>query len=276
MTLPRLTIITPSLNQAQFLERTMRSVLDQGYPDLEYIVMDGGSTDGSVDILRRYDDRLAYWVSEPDEGQSWAINRGIERATGDVIAYINSDDYYLPGTFAAALPLFEDPSARWVAGASEYWEDGTLDTVLPATQPVGPRAQWLRTSWYVPQASSFWRRDVFDEFGLLREDLHFVFDTEFGLRLALGGVLPRTLDRNLAVRFNHPEAKSANPESFQAEWSKVVRELRLSLTAAERARDRAVRLYWLVFRSYRIWRIRKRLGLLDLRERWFGGRFARR
>src|SRR5207302_8868187 len=91
MTLPRLTVITPSLNQAQYLERALRSVLDQGYPDLEYIVMDGGSTDGSVDILHRYDDRLAYWVSEPDQGQSWAINRAIERSTGDVVAYINSD-----------------------------------------------------------------------------------------------------------------------------------------------------------------------------------------
>ena len=79
MTLPRLTVITPSLNQAKYLERALRSVLDQGYPDLEYIVMDGGSTDGSADILRGYDDRLAHWISEPDEGQSWAINRAIER-----------------------------------------------------------------------------------------------------------------------------------------------------------------------------------------------------
>ena len=97
MTLARLTVITPSLNQANYLERTLRSVLDQGYPDLEYIVMDGGSTDGSIEILRRYDDRLAYWVSQRDEGQSWAINRAIEQSTGEVVAYINSDDYYLPG-----------------------------------------------------------------------------------------------------------------------------------------------------------------------------------
>jgi glycosyltransferase involved in cell wall biosynthesis len=276
MTLPRLTVITPSLNQAQFLERTLLSVLDQGYPDLEYIVMDGGSTDGSVDILRRYDDRLGYWTSEPDEGQSWAINRGIERATGEVIAYINSDDYYLPGAFAAALPLFEDPSVRWVAGASEYWEGGAPDMVWPATRPKGPRARWVRDPWYVPQASSFWRRDVFEEFGLLREDLNFVFDTEYGLRLALEGLLPVPIDRHLAVRYNHAEAKSARPELFQEEWERVAEELRRKLTRTDLAYDLAVRLYIFLFRHYRIYRIRERLGLLHLRDRWFGGRFARR
>jgi hypothetical protein len=134
----------------------------------------------------------------------------------------------------------------------------------------------VRGPWYVPQASSFWRRDVFEEFGLLREDLNFVFDTEFGLRLALGGLLPSAVDRHLAVRYNHDEAKSANPEAFQAEWKSVAEGLRRKLTRAERVRDNASALHRYAFSHYRIWRIRRRLGLLDLRERWFGGRFARR
>jgi len=275
MTLPRLTVITPSLNQAKYLERTLRSVLDQGYPDLEYVVMDGGSSDGSVEILRRYDDRLAYWVSAPDEGQSWAINRAIERATGDVIAYINSDDYYLPGAFAAAMPFFEDPSVRWVTGATEYREtDGTLETFALPRLPSGSRPRWIRGTWYVPQASSFWRRDVFDEFGLLREDLNFVFDTEFGLRLALGGLFPLTFDRPLAVRYLHEEAKSADRRPFAREYRNVARQLRRELSFPERMLDLGVRVLYIPLRAQYL--VRKRLGLLYLRERWFGGRFVRR
>lgn len=274
MTPVRLTVITPSLNQAQFLERTLRSVLDQGYPNLEYIVMDGGSTDGSVEILERYGDQLAFWVSEPDEGQSWAINRAIERATGDVVAYINSDDYYLPGAFDAALPLFSNRDVRWVAGAAEYRAvDGTMERLWVPKRPRGLRAAWIRDIWYVPQASSFWRRDVFEEHGLLREDLHFVFDAEFGLRLALRGLYPRTLDKPLAVRYLHDDAKSADGERFLAEYQPVADELRRGLGRRELAADRAVRILRApVVAQYHA---RRRLGLLDLRTRWFGGRFAR-
>src|SRR6185369_5500635 len=99
----KLSVITPTLNQGAFIERAIRSVLDQGYPDLEYLVVDGGSTDGTLDVVRRYEDRIDWWVSEPDKGQTDAIGKGIDRATGDVIAYINSDDYYLPGAFEKAL-----------------------------------------------------------------------------------------------------------------------------------------------------------------------------
>jgi glycosyltransferase involved in cell wall biosynthesis len=275
MTAPRLTIITPSLNQAQYLERAIRSVLDQGYPDLEYIVMDGGSTDGSVNILKRYDGHLAHWQSEPDGGQSWAINRAIERSTGDVIAYINSDDYYLPGAFDAALPSFGDTAVKWVAGACEYLsDDGTLETVWRPKAPRGPRPRWVREIWYAPQASSFWRRDVFDDFGFLREDLHFVFDAEFGLRLALGGIAPRIISDTLAVRFLHDEAKSADSARFVVEYAPVAEEFNRTLAWWEHALDATLFFLLRVVRALNPlrlqYRLRKKLGLLDLRERWFG------
>src|SRR5436305_13365681 len=107
MARPKLTIITPSYNQAAFIERTLRSVLDQGYEPLEYIVVDGGSTDGSVEIIERYADRLGWWVSEPDEGQTDALNKGLARASGDVVAYINNDVQYLPGDLDADVAATE-------------------------------------------------------------------------------------------------------------------------------------------------------------------------
>src|SRR5579859_2701917 len=127
----RITIVTPSLNQAAYLERTISSVLDQGYPELEYLVFDGGSTDGSVEILRRYADQIAYWESEQDRGQSHALNKGFERATGELVGWINSDDYYRPGAFAAAAEAFEaNPEAEWVCGACRYLNaDGSLNMV---------------------------------------------------------------------------------------------------------------------------------------------------
>jgi glycosyltransferase involved in cell wall biosynthesis len=219
---PRISVITPSLNQASYLERTVTSVLSQGYPNLEYIVIDGGSTDGSADVLERYDGRLAYWVSEPDEGQADAINKGIEAATGDIVSYINSDDFYRPGALAAAADAMADPSVRWVVGRCRYEHaDGTLETLFTPQPPSMPRRTMIRESWYVPQASSFWRMDVFSQVGRLRDDLQYVFDLEFGLRCALTGITPVVLDREVAVRYLHEAAKSANPDEFAREFESV-------------------------------------------------------
>jgi glycosyltransferase involved in cell wall biosynthesis len=226
VSLPRISIVTASLDQAAYLERALRSVLDQGYPELEYIVIDGGSTDGSVEILERYADRLAFWASEPDRGQAHAINKGIERATGDVIAYMNSDDFYLPGSFTTAADVMADPSVRWVAGRCRYvYPDGTLEHLHIPRPPRMPIRRLIVEPWYVAQASSFWRRDVFEQVGVLREDLHYVLDSEFGVRCALAGIVPTCIDDELAVRYLQAEAKSASPELFADEWRGVAREL---------------------------------------------------
>src|ERR1051325_5733493 len=107
-TWPRISVITPSYNQAQFLEQTIRSVLLQGYPNLEYIIIDGHSSDGSAEIIKRYEQHLAFWVSEPDRGQSHAINKGLTMATGQIMCWLNSDDYYLPGTLETVATALAD------------------------------------------------------------------------------------------------------------------------------------------------------------------------
>jgi glycosyltransferase involved in cell wall biosynthesis len=212
----RLSIITPSFNQADFIEKTIESVLGQDYPDLEYIVVDGGSTDGSVEIIERYADRLAWWASEKDDGQTDALNKGLARATGDVIAYINSDDYYLPGAFERAVATLEqNPDSLWMAGAARF--TGSENLVWHPRLPTRGRQWWLLEPWGVPQAASFWRRAAFERYGQFRTDMHYTFDTEFGLRLAFAGHMPAVLDEELAVRLVHEEAKSWDRTPFERE-----------------------------------------------------------
>jgi glycosyltransferase involved in cell wall biosynthesis len=237
---PRLTIITPSYNQAEFIERTIRSVLDQGYENLEYFVVDGGSTDGSPSIIKRYEDRLAWWVSEPDRGQTHAINKGIRRATGNVIAFINSDDYYLPGAFEAVASALEPSPAAWIAGAVRCETPTGQELELWRPQkPWGGRHWWLLSTWGVPQAATFWRRECFERYGVFREDMHYVFDTEYGLRLAIAGELPARIDRPLAVRVIYEGAKSwdRSPGSpFYREQERLIELFSSQLTRSESTR----------------------------------------
>jgi glycosyltransferase involved in cell wall biosynthesis len=215
---PKLTVITPSFNQGRFIERTIRSVLDQGYPNLEYVIVDGGSTDETVEIIQRYEDRLAWWVSEPDDGQTHAINKGLEGSSGDLVAYLNSDDYFLPGAFERAAAALEGSVHNWLAGGAFDIEEGNPPRRLRVWRPKPPsycegrpggRHWWALVPWHVPQPSSFWRRELFERFGPFRRDMHYAFDAEFMIRLAFAGELPLLLpDDFLAVRSVHPEQKT--------------------------------------------------------------------
>ena len=185
-TWPRISVITPSYNQAEFLERTIRSVLSQDYPDLEYIVVDGGSTDGSVEIIKRYADRLAYWVSEPDRGQSHAINKGLQRATGSILGWLNSDDYYLPGALRVVGETLADNSETFalVGHCRRVYASGSEANLLEGRFEGRLRLLQFWKDYRMPQSSIFWRREVLDQVGLLDESQHYIMDFDYWARIA--------------------------------------------------------------------------------------------
>jgi glycosyltransferase involved in cell wall biosynthesis len=177
-------IVTPSFNQARYLEATLNSVLDQDYPEIEYIVVDGGSTDGSREILERYAGRLAWWVSEPDKGQTEAINKGFARARGEILAWLNSDDTYQPGALRAAVEaLARNPDSAMVyAGANYIDETGRVIGRFPAAQTDYRR---LRQGYvHIPQQSSFWRAACWRQVGPLDPSFYFAMDYDLWVRLS--------------------------------------------------------------------------------------------
>lgn len=177
-------VITPSYNQAQYLEATIRSVLEQDYDAVEYIIIDGGSTDGSVDIIRRYADRLAYWVSEKDRGQTDALNKGFARARGDILAWLNSDDTYEPGAIREAVDYLKaHPEAGMVYGDANFIDEhGRVIGRFPSAQTDYRR---LRNGYvHVAQQSSFFRADLWRKVGPLDPTFYFAMDYDLWVRLA--------------------------------------------------------------------------------------------
>jgi len=244
--LPRISVVTPSLNQGAFLEKAIRSVLEQDYPDLEYLIVDGGSNDGSVEIIRKYADRLAWWTSQPDAGQAQAINKGLRRATGEIFAYLNCDDWYLPGAFRAAAEALASGGASWLCGCIEvHRPDGSVEEIFgPSDEDVAlyltDRALCVLGEYFrFGQPACFWRRDLLERAGPFREDLQYVFDRELQIRLLLAGHRPATGDRTMAAFLKHPESKTGRgPGPFHSEATRFYEFFAPMLTGAERRRAR--------------------------------------
>ena len=176
--LPKITVVTPSYNQGPFLEQTILSVLGQLYGNLEYIVIDGGSTDESVDILRRYEPQLTYWVSEKDNGQAQALNKGFARATGDILCWLNSDDFLLPGALQTAVRHLQD--ADFIYGNCLSFSDKGSRSIV--NRPPAHDHEHLALVDYIVQPSTFWRRTLWEKTGTLNESYHYAFDWEWFLR----------------------------------------------------------------------------------------------
>jgi glycosyltransferase involved in cell wall biosynthesis len=183
-TFPLVSIVTPSFNQAGFLEETIRSVLDQNYPNLEYLIVDGGSTDGSVEIIQRYTDRLAWWVSERDRGQTDAINKGFAHAGGEIFAWLNSDDTYQPGAVSEAVAFLRShPEVGMVySDANLIDEEGRVIGRFPARQTDYRR---LRRGYvHIPQQTMFFRAELWRRVGPLDPTFFFAMDYDLWVRIA--------------------------------------------------------------------------------------------
>lgn len=236
---PTLTVITPSYNQGRFLQETIDSVLSQGIADLEYIIVDGGSTDESVEVIKRHERHLAWWVSEKDRGQSHAINKGIARANGTWLAYLNSDDVYLPGALQSLLDaLRAKPTARWIAGGVVGFGSAEMpvhEWHLP-TVPHG-MLDLLSSRFQMAQPGHIWSRALVQQVGGFDESLRYLFDINLYAALIAHGVTCEALDRPVAgYRFHATSKTVAEGSLFEKEWDIIRARYVTSLAPLDRLR----------------------------------------
>ena len=184
---PRISIVTPSYNQAEFLERTILSVLNQNYPNLEYIIIDGGSTDGSVEIIKKYEQFINYWVSEKDKGQSDAINKGFEKSTGEILAWQNSDDVYLDGAFRKVVKVFEKHSDADLVFGDIYLIDKMSAIIRDIRYVPFSLSCLVHEGWNVTNQAAFWRQKVAKDVGMFDENLQYGMDFDWFVRVAKSG-----------------------------------------------------------------------------------------
>jgi glycosyltransferase involved in cell wall biosynthesis len=232
-------IVTPSYNQAPYLEQTIQSVLEQDYPRIEYIVIDGGSTDNSVEIIKKYADRLVYWTSEKDSGQAEAINKGFAHATGEIVAWLNSDDYYMLNTVSVAVRCFEqNPDVTMVYGNMLAVDgDGQTLNVLKYKQLS---LEDLLCFQIIGQPSVFFRRSALEKVGTLEPTFHFMLDHHLWIRLAQQGRILHVPQVWSAARY-HAEAKNRaraaefGREAFRVlDWAKRQPELAQAVSKLNR------------------------------------------
>ncbi len=231
--LPRVSIVTPSFNQAAFLEETIQSVLSQDYPNLEYIIIDGGSTDGSVEIIKKYADQLAYWVSEKDTGQADAINKGLIRVTGEVVAWLNSDDIYLPGTIRAAVEALQaNPDCGLVYG--DVLSVDAKGQPLNLTRYDDWSLDDLLSFKIIGQPAVFMRRSVLDEAGLLDTRFHFLLDHQLWIRMANLAGMKYVREQWAAARYHEAAKNVAQAERFCSDADALVAWVKSEPVLAER------------------------------------------
>ncbi len=209
MNLPKISVITPSYNQGQFIEETILSVIGQDYPNLEYIVIDGGSNDNTVDILKKYEKQFAYWVSEKDSGQSEAINKGFKKATGEIVCWLNSDDIFIKDALHKVVKFFnENQELDLVNGQLILIDEHSR--ILSSNFNIEQNKWYAKHGiYYISQPSLFWKREIFDKVGFLREDFHASMDLDFLIKIFKNNFKVGHLEKILAGFRIHNSSKSS-------------------------------------------------------------------
>jgi glycosyltransferase involved in cell wall biosynthesis len=209
---PRISIVTPSYNQGQFIEETIRSVLLQGYPNLEYIIIDGGSTDNSVEIIKKYEPWIFYWVSESDRGQAHAINKGFRNSSGKITAFLNSDDVYLPVSLAFIAELFStNLQGDFICGKTRFIDaNSSPKEGFSELFNVEINYQTMTEECHIAQPSTFFRSIAFQEIGFFNESLQYCFDYDFWLRAFLAGMIFVSSQEVLSSYRLHDSTKTAS------------------------------------------------------------------
>jgi glycosyltransferase involved in cell wall biosynthesis len=256
---PRISLVTPSLNQGQYLEETIRSVLLQGYPDLEYIIIDGGSTDASLNIIDKYKKWIKHWVSEPDNGQSHAINKGLSRGSGDIFAYINSDDYYEPGAFKMIAPFFAaEKGISLVCGECVILSDKSNQVFKP---------WWfenliqLSYGSSLPQPATFWTKRIYELVNGFNENLHYCFDAEFFLKIGIREIKPTIVEKKLANFRYHKTNKSITQRfGFCRDAIFMLNEYGSLLGLSQKEQQKKIRELDVLLRYYNVFDIWKKKG----------------
>lgn len=225
MDYPKISLVTPSYNQGQFLEETLDSVLSQGYPNLEYFVVDGGSTDNSREIIEKYSKHIDWWVSEKDNGQSHAINKGLRRATGDIVNWINSDDYYEPKALFTVAEKFVETGASMISFRANVF--GLQNRISRGTDIFKDNLPKTLAYTRIDQPETFFSKAAFQSMGLLNESLHYCMDKEWFLRYLLVNGQDRAVNSDeviLNFRY-HDDSKSVSQQSgFEKEADAIYAE----------------------------------------------------
>jgi len=232
--LPRITLVTPSYNYGQYLEACLDSVLSQNYPNLEYIVMDGGSTDNTVEILKRYQKHFTYWQSGPDGGNYAAIDEGFRRSTGEIMTWLNADDMFHPRAFHTAAEIFmSQPEVEWIMGRPNCFDEKGNQKVVVSYLPLNSRARYLADEDFIQQEGVFWRRPLWERAGShIRTDMKLAADLELWARFFRHAPL-HAVDTLLAGFRDHPLQKSKDKAGYTAEANVVLARER-EIFAAER------------------------------------------